>query len=64
LDFGLTDLLLRDCRIAGRRLDICWNRTRDGRHTPGDAEHGGWRVYLDGELAFRADQPQRWEYEL
>jgi hypothetical protein len=64
LDFGLSNLLLRGCHLRGRRLDICWNRARDGRHTAGDSEQGGWRIYLDDELVFQADQPQRWECAL
>jgi hypothetical protein len=64
LEFGLSDLLLLNCHVRGHRLDLCWNRARDGRHLTSDGEHGGWRVFLDGELVFRADRPQRWECAL
>jgi len=56
--FKLKHLLLKDCRLAGHRLDICLGRDRRGRAAP------GYRVYLDGKLAFRAKKPQRWELPL
>lgn len=55
MPFQLTHMLLRDCRLRGRRLDVCWNRDREGREQP------GYRVYLDGRLAFRAKQPAAWQ---
>jgi hypothetical protein len=65
LDFDLTNLLLLNCRFAGRRLDLTLNRDLAGKHVDAaDGQHGGWRVYLDGELVHRAEQPERWEGEL
>ena len=58
LPFNLDWFLLKDCTLAGRKLDVCWNRDRRG------AEADGMRIYLDGALAFKADVLTRWEVEL
>jgi hypothetical protein len=49
--FGLKQMLLLNCRLAGQRLDVCWNRDLQGGH------NRGYRVYLNRRLAFKADEP-------
>jgi hypothetical protein len=62
LDFGLSDLLLRNVKAAGRMLSLTFNRTLEGKHVAADDKHcGGWRVYLDGELVHHSPLPGRWE---
>jgi hypothetical protein len=56
--FGLSHFLLLNCHVHGRKLDVCFNRDRQGR------ESAGYRVYLDGKLAFRAAQITPWETQL
>lgn len=56
--FGFSHLLLLNCHVHGHRLDACFNRDRQGRESP------GYRIYLDGRLAFRALTITPWEAEL
>jgi hypothetical protein len=56
--FGLSHLLLLNCHVHGHKLDVCFNRDRQGKDSP------GYRVYLDGKLAFRAAEITPWEVEL
>ncbi len=58
LPFNLSWFLLKDCQLAGHKLDVCWNRDRRGQ------EARGLRICLDGKQAFRADTLTRWEVEL
>lgn len=56
--FDLSQFLLRGARVAGLTLDVCWNRTRGGGHAQ------GYRIHLDGRLAFQAKEIRPWECEL
>ena len=58
MPFRLKHFLLRDCRLRGQRLDVCWNRSRNGREEP------GYRVYLNNRLVFRAEKPEAWQATL
>lgn len=55
LPFGLTHMLLRDCRIAGHRLDVCLGRTPDGGYKP------GFRIHLDSVVLHSSEDMERWE---
>ena len=57
-DFGLEHFVLLDCRVRGRRLDVCWGRDRKGRSVE------GYRMYLDGKVVFKADKPEAFTVEL
>ena len=56
--FGLSHLLLLNCHVHGHKLDVCFNRDRQGKDSP------GFRIYLDGKLAYRAGEITSWEVEL
>jgi hypothetical protein len=58
LPFGLDWFLLKDCHLAGCKLDVCWNRDRRGQAAD------GLRVYIDGRLVFRSNNLVRWEVQV
>ena len=53
--FKLEHFLLKNCTIAGHKLEVCWNRDRRGR------QMDGYRVYLDDKTVFKAARPARFE---
>jgi hypothetical protein len=53
--FGLDYFLLTNCKLAGRKLDICYNVDRKGELEP------GYRVYLDDEIVRRSEKPTAWQ---
>lgn len=55
---GPDGFLLKNCHIAGAKLDVCWNRDRRGADSP------GFRVFVNGSPAHRSDSIERWEVEL
>lgn len=54
--FGLDWFLLKDAHVHGHHLDVEWNCDTAGR------KKNGYRVLLDGKVAFEADKPKPWEY--
>jgi len=58
MPFGLDWFVLKDCRVAGRRIDVCWNRTLDG------GEARGFSVLLDGAEVHSSAAPVPVEVEL
>jgi len=57
-DFGLTHLVVLDANLRGKRVDVCYNRDRRGK------ESKGYRVFIDGKVAFKADKPEMFTVEL
>lgn len=56
--FGLDSFILSNCLVAGREIEVQWNRDREGTSRP------GYRVLVDNGLVHESQGIERFEFEL
>ncbi|MCB1217250.1 hypothetical protein KDL44_07645 [bacterium] len=56
--FGLESFFLSNCLVAGRELEVQWNRDRDGNSLP------GYRIHVDNGLVHESEHIERFEFKL